>query len=325
MASCSSCTATSACSRWAPAPGYAAAVLSRLCAAGGDRSSATRASPTRRPRRSRELGYDNVEVRVGDGARGRARPGAVRRHLGDRHRRGTSRRRRCSSSWRRARALVCPVARGRREHLMRFRDGERGGRRGRALRAARERRRMIREFSAGGVVVRAHPRAGRSWRSCASASEILALPKGHPDGDETPAEAAQREVREETGLEAELVEKLGDVRYWYVRDGERVIEDGRVLPVPLPLGQRRGPRPRGRGGALDPARRGAGAARLQGRARDGRCGALTGAAKAARLPRSCSSSTSTRRSSSTSSSAAARRPRSGSATRARSTARARSC
>ena len=52
--------------------------------------------------------------------------------------------------------------------------------------------------------------------------QILALPKGHPVGDESPAEAARREVREETGLEAELVEQLGDVKYWYVRGGDRV-------------------------------------------------------------------------------------------------------
>jgi 8-oxo-dGTP pyrophosphatase MutT (NUDIX family) len=49
----------------------------------------------------------------------------------------------------------------------------------------------------------------------------LALPKGHPDRDESAADAALREVREETGLQAELVEKLDDVRYWYVRKGER--------------------------------------------------------------------------------------------------------
>jgi 8-oxo-dGTP pyrophosphatase MutT (NUDIX family) len=54
--------------------------------------------------------------------------------------------------------------------------------------------------------------------------QILALPKGHPDGQESAAEAAQREVREETGLEAEVVERLGDVKYWYVRDGERVMK-----------------------------------------------------------------------------------------------------
>ena len=46
---------------------------------------------------------------------------------------------------------------------------------------------MIREFSAGGVCV--------------------------------------RRMREEAGVEGALVEKLGDVRYWYRRDGERVMKN----------------------------------------------------------------------------------------------------
>ena len=54
--------------------------------------------------------------------------------------------------------------------------------------------------------------------------KILALPKGHPEPGESAQEAAQREVREETGLEATPVEKLGDVRYWYARDGDRVLK-----------------------------------------------------------------------------------------------------
>jgi 8-oxo-dGTP pyrophosphatase MutT (NUDIX family) len=80
---------------------------------------------------------------------------------------------------------------------------------------------MIREFSAGGVVVRRMQ--GQPFVAVVRVrDEILALPKGHPDGDESPAEAARREVREETGLEAELVEPLGEVKYWYVRGGKRV-------------------------------------------------------------------------------------------------------
>jgi 8-oxo-dGTP pyrophosphatase MutT (NUDIX family) len=80
---------------------------------------------------------------------------------------------------------------------------------------------MIREFSAGGVVVR--QMNGEPHVAVVRVrDEILALPKGHPDGDESPTEAARREVREETGLVAEPVEHLGDVRYWYVRGGERV-------------------------------------------------------------------------------------------------------
>ena len=53
---------------------------------------------------------------------------------------------------------------------------------------------------------------------------VLALPKGHPDGDETLEEAATREVREETGLVAEPVERLGEVRYWYTFRGDRVLK-----------------------------------------------------------------------------------------------------
>jgi 8-oxo-dGTP pyrophosphatase MutT (NUDIX family) len=82
---------------------------------------------------------------------------------------------------------------------------------------------VIREFSAGGVVVRRMQ--GRPFLAVVRVRDaIFALPKGHPDGGESAAEAAQREVREETGLEAELVEKLGDIRYWYARGGERVLK-----------------------------------------------------------------------------------------------------
>jgi 8-oxo-dGTP pyrophosphatase MutT (NUDIX family) len=79
------------------------------------------------------------------------------------------------------------------------------------------------EFSAGGVVVRGDrcivivP-----TRRAADGSKVLALPKGHPDGEETAADAALREVREETGVDASLVEKLGDIRYWYMREGRRI-------------------------------------------------------------------------------------------------------
>ena len=79
------------------------------------------------------------------------------------------------------------------------------------------------EFSAGGVVVR----DGRCivivpTRRAADGSRVLALPKGHPDGAESAADAALREVREETGVDAALVEKLGDIRYWYMRGGRRI-------------------------------------------------------------------------------------------------------
>lgn len=51
---------------------------------------------------------------------------------------------------------------------------------------------------------------------------VVGLPKGHLDGDETPEQAARREVAEETGVEAELIDELGDVTYEYERKGRRV-------------------------------------------------------------------------------------------------------
>jgi 8-oxo-dGTP pyrophosphatase MutT (NUDIX family) len=82
---------------------------------------------------------------------------------------------------------------------------------------------MIREFSAGGVVVRRM--RGRPFVAVVRVrGETLALPKGHPEPGESSSEAARREVREETGLETELVEKLDDIRYWYARGGERVMK-----------------------------------------------------------------------------------------------------
>ena len=50
-------------------------------------------------------------------------------------------------------------------------------------------------------------------------ADVLALPKGHPDGDESPLEAAVREVHEETGVEAEPIGKLGEIEYTYERRG----------------------------------------------------------------------------------------------------------
>lgn len=50
------------------------------------------------------------------------------------------------------------------------------------------------------------------------------LPKGSVDTDESNEDAALREVREETGIEAELVTPLDRIEYWFyaTRGGQRV-------------------------------------------------------------------------------------------------------
>src|SRR3954447_10209561 len=79
------------------------------------------------------------------------------------------------------------------------------------------------EVSAGGVVVRGDDVVVIvPTRRAASGNKVLALPKGHVDPGETPAQAAQREVREEAGVETDLVRELGEVRYWYQRSGRKI-------------------------------------------------------------------------------------------------------
>jgi 8-oxo-dGTP pyrophosphatase MutT (NUDIX family) len=85
---------------------------------------------------------------------------------------------------------------------------------------------MRREFSAGVVLVRRM--RGRWWlaavRPQGKTEGTWALPKGLVDAGEKPAETAIREGFEETGVAGRLGEKLGDVRYVYTWDGERVFK-----------------------------------------------------------------------------------------------------
>lgn len=101
---------------------------------------------------------------------------------------------------------------------------------------------MVREISAGGVVVR--KQEGEWWlaaielpleaerlepakRGVRTAKPVVALPKGLVDAGEKPVDTALREVFEETGVTADLVAKLGDIKYVYTRtwgDGGRVFK-----------------------------------------------------------------------------------------------------
>jgi 8-oxo-dGTP pyrophosphatase MutT (NUDIX family) len=85
---------------------------------------------------------------------------------------------------------------------------------------------MPREISSGGVLVRRM--RGRWWvaaiRPGGKPPGVWALPKGRDDAGEEAAATAVREVAEETGLAGELQGKLGDVRYVYTWDGERIFK-----------------------------------------------------------------------------------------------------
>jgi 8-oxo-dGTP pyrophosphatase MutT (NUDIX family) len=85
---------------------------------------------------------------------------------------------------------------------------------------------MRREFSAGGVVVR---RLRGRWvvaaiRPRGKPEGTWALPKGLIGAGERAEATALREVAEETGVAATPEGKLGDVRYVYTWDGERVFK-----------------------------------------------------------------------------------------------------
>jgi len=47
---------------------------------------------------------------------------------------------------------------------------------------------------------------------------IWSLPKGHVEPNEAAEDAATREVLEETGIAATIIEKLADIRYWFYRN-----------------------------------------------------------------------------------------------------------
>ncbi|MGB2711826.1 MAG: NUDIX hydrolase [Conexibacter sp.] len=94
-----------------------------------------------------------------------------------------------------------------------------------ATSSERKRPRDEQERSAGGVVVRGQEALVIvPTRRGAQGQRVLGLPKGHVDPGETPEQAAAREVREEGGVEADLIGKLGEVRYFYQRGGRRIFK-----------------------------------------------------------------------------------------------------
>src|SRR3989344_4352259 len=83
---------------------------------------------------------------------------------------------------------------------------------------------VTRHFSAGGAVFRKNhnfrewllikPKGTKRWQ----------LPKGKIDRGEKSADTAVREIFEETGVRAQILEKIEDIKYFFVQDGERIFK-----------------------------------------------------------------------------------------------------
>ena len=50
------------------------------------------------------------------------------------------------------------------------------------------------------------------------------FPKGHREIYESEEQTALREVEEETGIKAEIIEKVGKTQYFYYEEGSRVLK-----------------------------------------------------------------------------------------------------
>jgi 8-oxo-dGTP pyrophosphatase MutT (NUDIX family) len=84
---------------------------------------------------------------------------------------------------------------------------------------------VVDETSAGGLVVDVvdgHAFTAVIARRNRAGRLEWCLPKGHLEGDETPEEAAVREIAEETGIQGQVLRRLGVIDYWFTGDDRRV-------------------------------------------------------------------------------------------------------
>lgn len=82
----------------------------------------------------------------------------------------------------------------------------------------------VNEVSAGGFVISSDDPTKIALMARFNRAGKLewCIPKGHSEAHETMEETALREVFEEIGLEAEIIEKVGEVRYQFSQSGKAI-------------------------------------------------------------------------------------------------------
>lgn len=84
---------------------------------------------------------------------------------------------------------------------------------------------MSNEVSAGGIAIKVEE--GVAYAACIGRRNRAGrlewcLPKGHIEHGETPEIAAVREIAEETGIDAEIIQPIGVIDYWFTGEDRRV-------------------------------------------------------------------------------------------------------
>ncbi len=78
------------------------------------------------------------------------------------------------------------------------------------------------QVSSGGIIFRKHNDITEIAMVAVKGGKVWCLPKGLIDKGEVPEKTALREVEEETGLKGRIIEKLGEITYWYYIKEENI-------------------------------------------------------------------------------------------------------